>query len=493
MTTPPVADRSTHVLRTPAAGALVIRGSVARIAGFGAASVLGAVTSVFLLRGLGVDRYGQYATVAAVLAITSALSDAGLMAVGLREVALADGPEQERRLLQNLVALRILLSLAAVAAGTAFTIAVGYPGVLVAGTVIGGLGVALVNTQATAMIPLSVELRVGSVTLVEVAKSAATLLAVAALAIAGASLLPYFAVQIFVGAVAVALTPKLVGSLRSMVPSITKAEALPLLREAAPLAVGLALNVLYLRMLVVMMSLQASKHATGLYGTAFRVVELFVGIPPIVVGIAIPVLAVAAGEDLERLSYGVQRLTEAVLVGALGFALIVATLAEPTLRLLGGAKYVGAASMLQIQIWALVPLSVSSVLSVALLARRQQRAIAAANAVALAVVLGLGWFLIHEHGGKGAATAGLVAECALLLALVVVTLKTGPGLLPRLGFLPRPLLALGAGLLTLLLHLPHWVDGAVAGTVFVVAALLVGAVPPEIVTALRRRAPGDST
>ena len=491
MTTPPVADPSTHVLRTPVAGALVIRGSVARIAGFGAASVLGAVTSVFLLRGLGVDRYGQYATVAAVLAIVSALSDAGLMAVGLREVALAGDAGKRHRLLQNLVALRIGLALLAVVAATIFMLVVGYPGVLVLGTVVGGLGVSLVNVQATAMIPLSVELRVGSVTLVEVAKSAVTLVAVAALAIAGASLFPYFAVQIVVGAVAIALTPKLVGSLRNLIPSITKAEALPLLREAAPLAVALALNVLYLRMLVVMMSLQASKHATGLYGTAFRVVELFVGIPPIVIGIAIPLLAVAAGEDLERLAYGVQRLTEAVLVGALGFALVVATLAEPTLRLLGGAKYVGAASMLQIQIWALVPLSVSSVLSVALLARRQQRAIALANAVALVVVVALGWFLIRHHGGNGAATAGLVAECSLLVALVVVTLRTSPGLLPRLGFLPRPLFALGVGLLTLLLHLPHWIDGAVAGVVYVIAALVVGAVPTEILTALRRRAPGD--
>ena len=50
---------------------------------------------------------------------------------------------------------------------------------MVWGTLLGGLGVLLVNTQATMMMPLSVELRLGTVTAFEVAKTALTFVAVA--------------------------------------------------------------------------------------------------------------------------------------------------------------------------------------------------------------------------------------------------------------------------------------------------------------------------
>ena len=481
------------VLRTPAAGALVIRGGALRLIGYGAIAALGAVTSIFLLRGLGVDQFGRYATVAAVLAIVSAVSDAGLTAVGLRELALLQRPEERSELLRNLVALRVLLTLCGVFIGVAFVALAGYPYVVIAGVALGGLGVLLVNTQATLMLPLSIALKVGTVTAVEIVKSAVTLCAIAVLAVTSAPLLAYFGVQVLVGIVVLVITPFIVRSARTaMRPRIRGREARRLLRTAGALAIALALNVLYLRFLVVMVSLQTDAHETGLYGTAFRVIELLVGIPPIVVGVAIPVLAVAGGEDLKRFSYAVERMIEVITVGALGLALVVTVLAEPTLRLLGGPAFVAAAPMLQIQVWALVPLSIGSVLSVTLLALGRQRAIAVANAVALAMVLTVGTALIATHGGKGAAVTGVVAETALLLALCWATARADRGLLPRARFLPKPLFAVGAGLATLLLPLPPWVDGIVAGLVFAVVALGVRAVPVEVIDALRRRAPGDA-
>ena len=60
------------VLRSPKAGALIIRGGAIRSVGYAVSAALGAATSVFLLRGLGVDDFGRYATVGALLAIVSA-------------------------------------------------------------------------------------------------------------------------------------------------------------------------------------------------------------------------------------------------------------------------------------------------------------------------------------------------------------------------------------------------------------------------------------
>ena len=480
------------VLRSPQAGALVIRGGAIRSAGYGASAALGALASVFLLRGLSVEDFGRFATVGALLAIVSTLSDAGLTAVGARELSLRSTAAERATLLGNLVALRLCLAATAVGAAALFSVAAGYDDVMVAGVLLGGLGVLLVNTQATMMTPLSVELRQGGITAIEVLRSAVTLVAIAVLALAGASLLPYFTVQILVGVVVLALTPWLLSSAAGLVPRLDRPAAWALLKVAAPVGLALAMNVLYLRLLVVLVSLQTDATETGLYGTAFRIVELVIVLPPMLVGIAIPLLAVAGTEDLGRLRYALQGLTEMAVVVGLGLSLVLAVLAEPALRLLGGAeKYTGATEMLQIQVWALVPLGVGNIFAVALLSLGRQRLIAVANAIAVVVVLSVGLVLIAAYGGRGAALAGVVAEVVLLLALVAFLAQAERAVLPSVDFVWRPLVALAAGAATLLVPLPAWVDGAVAAAVFVAVALAVRAVPAEILLALRRRAPGD--
>ena len=210
------------VLRSPKAGALIIRGGAIRSTGYAISAALGAATSVFLLRGLGVDDFGRYATVGALLAIVSVVSDAGLTAIGTRELSLQKTAEERERLLANLVALRLCLALTAIAVAVAFSLIAGYERVMVLGVVLGGLGVLLVNTQATMMAPLSVGLLQARITTVEVIRSALTLAGIATLALAGASLLPYFALQIVVGLAVLALTPRLLGSARGLRPRLDR-------------------------------------------------------------------------------------------------------------------------------------------------------------------------------------------------------------------------------------------------------------------------------
>ena len=121
-----------------------------RALGYAAGIVLGAGTSVLLLRHLGVDDFGRYGIVVALIGIVSAVTDAGLTAVGSRELAVLP-PSQRPELLRSLVGLRILLTVAGVLVAVAFAAVVGYPGVVVAGTALAGLGVLLLNTQSTLM------------------------------------------------------------------------------------------------------------------------------------------------------------------------------------------------------------------------------------------------------------------------------------------------------------------------------------------------------
>ena len=107
-TRPPDPD----VLAGPDVAARVVRGGMQRAGGFLVLNLIAAVGVVLLLRHLGVDDYGRYGTVMALLTIVQGVSDAGLTLTGSRELAMRHGQEERRQLLAHLIGLRIILSAA---------------------------------------------------------------------------------------------------------------------------------------------------------------------------------------------------------------------------------------------------------------------------------------------------------------------------------------------------------------------------------------------
>jgi O-antigen/teichoic acid export membrane protein len=479
-------DRHTDVLRTGEAGGLVIRGGVLRGAGYAAGILLGAGTSVLLLRHLGVEDFGRYGVVVALIGIVSAVTDAGLTAVGSRELAIL--PVAERpALLRNLVALRIGLTAAGVVAATGFAAIAGYPGVVVAGTALAGLGVLLLNTQSTLMMPLSVELRLGAITLLETLRHALTLAGVATLVLVGASLLPFFSVQIAVGAIVLLLTPAVLGGFAGLRPRLDRTTARMLLLESLPIAAAIAMNVVYLRLLVILVSVQTDERETGLFATAFRIFEILLGIPTLVLAVALPLLAVAGAEDRERLRYALQRMLETAVAASLLLVLVTVVLADKAIVLLGGEAYRDAAPILRLLAFALLGIFVSQVLTLGLVSLRRQRDVAVANALALALVIVLGVVLVDAYEGIGAAAAAVATEAVLALLLLGLLARSDRAVMPSAGLLPRVLAAGGIGSLVALLPVTSWVAAPLAAAAFLASAFALGAVPPEVVPALRRK------
>ena len=479
------APEHTDVLRTPEAGGRVIRGGAIRGAGYGAGILLAAGTSVLLLRYLGVVDFGRYATVAALLGIVSGITDAGLTAVGARELAVR-APADRAVVLRNLVALRLIVTPMGVGAAVLFALAAGYDSTVVYATLLGGVGVLLVNTQATMMLPLSVELRLGAVTAFEVTRSALTLAGVAILVAVGTGLLPFFGVQVVVGAVILAATP-LVLQRAGLVPGIDRAVARMLVHEALPLAAALAMNVVYFRVLVILTSLLASDQATGYFGTSFRIFEVLFGLPLLVLSVALPVLSVAGHEDEERLRYSLQRVTEVALLLSVLLVLVIVAVAEPAIVFLAGDDFRGAAPVLQIQAVALIPVFLGQTWQLALVSIRRQSALAWATGTALVLVIALGLALIPTYGATGAAVAAVVAESVLALLLLGFLHRLRPAVMPSFGFVPR--VALAGMLATPFLFAPisGVASAAAAAVVYVAVVYVAGVLPPELIAAFRSR------
>src|SRR5271155_6072 len=78
------------VLGEEGAGSTAIRGGAMRVGGYGLAILLSVGSSALLFRHLGVVRSGYYVTIISLVTLTGGITDAGLSAIGVRELATRD-------------------------------------------------------------------------------------------------------------------------------------------------------------------------------------------------------------------------------------------------------------------------------------------------------------------------------------------------------------------------------------------------------------------
>lgn len=487
MTDPETLAAEEEVLASSAAGPAAIRGAALRAAGYGAGLVLVAAGSVLLLRHLGVVGFGRYATIMALVAIVSGLTDAGLTVTGQRDYVQAGSDGERRALLGAVVGVRLLLTPLGVVLAAIFALVAGYGSRLAEGVLLAGAGLVLANLAATLTIPLSARLRLGAVTAIDLVKQAALVGGFAALVATGSGLLPFFAIHVGAGLAALGLALALVDAGARVPPRLAPRAWLPVVREAAPIAASLVINVIYVRALIVIASLVATPEQTGLFATSYRVLETFLGLPVLLVGAAFPILARAGTDDLPRLRYALQRLGEAALLVAAGLVVVLSIGAEPVVHVLGGAQFAGAAPVLRIQAFALLGAFMTQVFAFGLVAIRRSRALVAINVAALGTVLVLGLILVPLAGARGGAVAAVAGELVLSGLGLFLLVHAEPRLRPELGYVVRLALAALPALLIALAGLPALAAAPLAGVAYLATAWALRAVPVELVEALVRR------
>lgn len=468
------------VLDSTHAGPLALRGSVVRSGAYVAGILLSLISAPLLIRHLGQIEYGRYITVTALVAIVGGLSEGGVNAVALREYASTSGAERER-LMANLLGIRMAMSLAGVAGAVLFAALAGYGRNLVLGTLVAGIGMSLQVTQDLLGVSLQATLRFGWVTLIEFVRQFVGVALIIALVLAGAHLVGFLFVTIPAALVAVLLSARLVRGLFPLRPAMHLRTLSPLLSDTFVYAVAIALNSVYFRVTVVIMSLGASLSQTGYFAVSFRVVEVLIVVPALVMGAAYPILTRAQRDDRARFLQTTRRMFElAVLIGV-WLALALELGAGFIVEVLGGHAESPAAAVLRIQGLAVMFTFMAVACAYPMLSRNRRRELMVANLLGLIAALVLSLVLIPVLAAKGAALATVGAEATLMLATTVALVRVTPGLRLPLSVLPVAVLAalLGAGA-GLLVGVHPIVQVLVGSGVYLAIVGLLGRFPPEL-------------
>jgi O-antigen/teichoic acid export membrane protein len=472
-------DATKDVLRSSEAGGRVIRGSAVRIAANVAGIALGLVTATLLLRHLGVEDSGRYVTVLSLVGIAVTVFDSGLNLTASSELA-QRAPDDRPALLANIVGQRLTVAPAATIVVIAFAFAAGYPSQMVAGTALAGAGVFMVAVANAMLVPLIVELRNAGVAFVEFLRQAVTLAGVALLVALGASLTPFFAVQIAVGLIVLAIVPVLVGRSGLVRPRFDRAEQRQLMATALPVAIALALGQAYFRLVIVLMSLISSPEQTGYFGGSLRAMDALITFPALAAGVALPLLS-AVRADRERLRYALAGLSEGAAIAGVLVILVMTRAAEPVMTAIGGEAFGPSGAVLRIQVCALLFIALYQIWGVALVALGRPRELILTNGLA---ILGMACFasvLVPSLGARGGAIATVLGD-ALLASLIYWRLHLATGRVTvRRGFPLRLATAAAVAAAALLLTaLPDLVASALAGALFLGVGWAIGMIPQEV-------------
>lgn len=472
-------NAETDVLRAAGAGKKVIHGSALRLGANLAALVFALATATLLLRHLGVEESGRYVTVMSLVGIALAIVDQGLNVSASKDLTMC--PREERRtLLANVVGQRLIVAAFAWIVLVGFALVAGYPREMVVGTALAGAGIMLVAIGNSMLVPLTVDLRNAGIAFVEMLRAFIVLVGVLLLVVAGAKLDAFLALQILVGLTVLTMVPLLVGRAGVVRPRWDRVRQRALMRTALPIAAALVLGQIYFRLVIVLMSLISTPKEVGYFGGSLRAMEALIALPILVASVALPVMTAAAHENMARLRYAIEGLSEGAVIAGLLVILVTIRAADPVMRAIGGAEFEPAGNVLRIQVVALLFIALYQIWTVALVALGRQRQLIFTNAAGLLAVAVFAAVLVPPLGAKGGAIASVSADI-VLAGLIYWRLHVTTGrVMVKTSFLVRVAIASLASGAAMLLPIGDIPAAAVAGIVFLGVGFAVGMVPKEL-------------
>ncbi len=236
---------------------------------------------------------------------------------------------------------------------------------------------------------------------------------VVTLVLGGAGLLAFLAAPIPVILLVLAVTAVLVRGIVPLVPAFHRKEWIAILRLAAVYSAATAIGTVYVYAAVIATSLVASEQESGYFAASFRIFLILLAVPSLLIATAFPVLARAARDDRERLSYALQRLFDIAVIVGCWLALITVLGAPLAIEILAGDNFEASVPVLRIYGLATAFACVALTFGYVLVSIHRHAVLLVAAIAALTISIGLTVALVPVVGAEGGAVATLVVEAVI--------------------------------------------------------------------------------
>jgi O-antigen/teichoic acid export membrane protein len=427
-------------------------------------------TFVAITRGLGPEAFGDFTAAMVFLFIPVVIADIGFSAAVIREISAA--PERTERAMRASLPFRAVVSGGTVGVAAAIGVALPLNDRTTDALLIGAIG-SFLTLMTLALLPvLQAQLRMHWAVAGNMAGRLVTLgatlgalrLDLGFKSIVWAQVIG-IAVTFVVHLIAVSRTVRIR-------PVIDTDYWRNLVLGSLVIGLAIGLSQIYFRVDTVLLALLTDSEEVGLYGAAYKFIELSQFTAAAVAVSMFPPLAnfVATGDP--RAMPLVQKSFDVLVVGAVFLAVLMLAFPEDIITYTAGREYSDAAVALQLLAPYVLFGFVNAGLWRVLLARNRDRTLLGMSATVLVVNVALNLVFIPIYGYKAAAVVSVVSEALILVPIAIAVHRDG--FLPNLRYARLVAVAAGAmALVAWLLPGPAVVVGALASAVY--AAILLAA------------------
>lgn len=209
-----------------------------------------------------------------------------------------------------------------------------------------------------------------------------------------------------------------------------------IIKEAWPVALSIFFNLAYFKADTIFLSLMKSQEEVGLYGAAYKILEVLITFPTMFVGLILPILAKNyVSKNKEKFFRILQQSFECLAMIAMPIIIVGTFMAEPIVMIVGGEKFAGSIPILRILIWAVGIIYIGTLFGYLIVVIQKQKIMLwGYGFVALTSLIGYVIF-IPKYSVIGAAAMTVYSEAAISTIIIFMVIKTTRSFFPLWNFL----------------------------------------------------------
>ncbi|MFH1112264.1 MAG: flippase [Patescibacteria group bacterium] len=449
--------------------------------------VFGLGVVALMTRALGQEGFGQYTTIIAFLQLSGIMVDLGLTVTTGKTIA--QNIYSEGKLLGNILSFRTITSLVAFSLAPVVALMFPYPPIIKIGIALTSLSFFATSLAQTFGAVFQKYLRTGLFVSAELAGRVMLLIFTAYLAWTSGPLLAFILAIVVANLLNMLLVFIFVKRLTRFYWEIDFSVWKYIWRETWPVALTIALNLVYFKTDTIILSVYRPLSEVGIYGASYKVLEILLALPTIIGGLLLPLVTMLLVQgSIERVRrYYIGSLD---IMLAAGLALIAASLVvgREAMTWLAGSDFAVAGEVLKVVSVATALIFFGNLIGYFILAFGKQKQMIKYYAVAALISL-IGYFIfIPQYSYWGAAWVTVVIEAFMAMASIWILRKQ---VLP--SFARWPKLILAAVFLGLFLYMASpwpFMAKVVAGLiVYPVLLYIFKAIPADILLSLKTAKP----
>jgi len=392
-----------------------------------------------IARYLGQEGFGYLATIYAFLAIFGILVDLGLQMTTTKLIS--DPQENEGQILSNALTIRLIASIIFLGLASLVVWFFPYPTIIKIGVALASLGFIFHSLTSTLTSFFQKHLIMSKIVMAEVAAKIIYLGIIIVAIYLNHGLLGIIAAVILDSFFALAILIYFALKQVPLKPSFNFQIWGKILKTTWPIALTIALNLIYFKGDIFIMSLIRSQSEVGLYGAPYRILEVLINITYLFLGLILPLLATAiAIKNFEKLKIIIQSAFDFLIILTIPMIVGGFFLGQQLMVLMAGLEFAISGEIIKILLLATGAIFIAALFGYVVVALDQQKRMIKFYAInAVISVVGY-WILISKFGYWGAAWMTVATEIFILVTAGYVMYKS-INFLPNLKLLGKSIVA----------------------------------------------------